>query len=75
MTAETNEEKLKNSVNVLTEQAEVAATLAREQRRTADQQSETARNQHVTAAKLEDLSVGLANGATDLKKNLAGKLE
>lgn len=68
----TEKEKLQKSVNVLIEEASAAAELARLQRKTADVQSETAAQQHVTAHKLEDLSEALTRGAADLKKTAAG---
>jgi hypothetical protein len=73
MAAVTDAEMLRKSVGVLTEQAKTAAALAKDQRKTADEQSETARIQHMTAHRLEDLSSDLAKGAAELKKNLAGK--
>jgi len=73
MAVETDKERLKKSVDVLTEQARTAAALAKDQRRTADDQSESARAQHVTAHKLEDLSLDLEQGVEELKKNLAGR--
>ncbi len=54
MAVETDKEILKKSVDVLTEQAKTAAVLAKDQRKTADDQSEGARAQHATAHKLED---------------------
>jgi hypothetical protein len=62
MTAETDAEILKKS-------AETAASLAKDLRKSADQQSAGISAQHVTAHKLEDLSVDLAKGAVDVKKN------
>jgi hypothetical protein len=73
MVVETDKDRLKKSVDVLTDQARIAAALAKDQRKTADDQSEGARAQHVTAHKLEDLSLDLQQGVEELKKNLAGK--
>lgn len=62
MTAETDAEILKKS-------AATAANLAKDLRKSADQQTAVTNAQHVTAHKLEDLSVDLANSAVDVKKN------
>jgi hypothetical protein len=62
MTAETDPEILKKS-------AATAAGLAKDLRKQADQQTAGISAQHVTAHKLEDLSVDLANSAVDVKKN------
>ncbi len=73
MAGETDKERLKKSVDVLTAQAKTAAALAKDQRRTADEQSESVRAQHATAHKLEDLSLDLEQGVEELKKNMAGR--
>jgi hypothetical protein len=66
MTAETDAEILKTS-------ASKAADLAKDLRKSADQQTAVTSAQHVTAHKLEDLSADLAKGAADLQKNLNWK--
>ena len=62
MTNETDAEILKKS-------AATAADLAKDLRKSADQQTVGIHAQHVTAHKLEDLSVDLEKGAVDVKKN------
>jgi hypothetical protein len=63
MTAETDAQILKNS-------ASKAADIAKDLRKSADQQSAVTTAQHVTAHKLEDLSADLAKGAADVKKKI-----
>ena len=66
MTAETDAEILKTS-------AAKAADLAKDLRKSADQQAVVTSAQHETAHKLEDLSADLAKGAADVKKTLKWK--
>jgi hypothetical protein len=62
--AKLTEKVLKKSVDVLIDKADDAKSLARAQRRTADEQ-------HHTAQKLEALSEELAKGAAELKETIA----
>ena len=66
MTAETDAEILRKS-------AATAADLAKDLRKSADDQPAGIHAQHLTAHKLEDLSVDLEKGAADVKKNSKSK--
>ncbi len=68
----TDKEMMRKSVEVLVDTAADAATLAKAQRVTADEQSDMAIEQHATAHKLEDLSEELAQSAKDLKASMVG---
>jgi hypothetical protein len=59
---------LTRSVDVLVDKARVTAGLAKAQRKIADQENDTAMEQHLTAQHLEALSEELAQGAKDLKE-------
>jgi hypothetical protein len=63
---------LRKSVEVLIDKASVSLELAKDQRKIADHEHDTANEHQQAARNLEVLSKELTDGANDLKKKMVG---